>query len=76
MTVVAGGTATLHYAWFQGASSDESRPVGTDADTFTSAPLTAATQFWVKVTNTCGTAKSATASITVGAGRRHAVRRR
>src|SRR5207253_6787716 len=76
VTVVAGGTAPLHYAWFQGASGDESKPVGIDADTFTSGPLTAATQFWVKVTNTCGTARSATSNITVAVGRKHAVRRR
>jgi hypothetical protein len=76
LTVVAGGTAPLHYAWFRGASGDESNSVGTDADTFTSGALTAAAQFWVKVTNTCGTAKSGTASITVAVGRKHAVRRR
>jgi hypothetical protein len=76
LTVVAGGTAPLHYAWFQGASGDESTPVGTDADTFTSASLTAATQFWVKVTNTCGAANSTAANITVAVGRKHAVKRR
>jgi hypothetical protein len=76
LTVVAGGTAPLHYAWFQGTSGDESRPVGTDSDTFTSSALTVTTQFWVKVTNSCGSVPSATANVSVAVGRRHAVRKR
>lgn len=74
LTVAATGTATLHYQWYEGASGDESKPVGTDSATFTSGSLTVTTKFWVKVSNGCGSAKSSTVDVTVIHPRRHSVR--
>jgi hypothetical protein len=68
LKVVAAGTAPLHYQWYQGASGDKSKPVGTDAASFTTTVLTKKTQFWVEVRGNCTgdkRASSATATIDV-----------
>lgn len=65
LTVAASGTAPLAYQWYAGASGDTSTPVGTNAPSFTTPALTATTQYWVRVTNSQGTADSATATVTV-----------
>ena len=53
-------------------SGDERRstttPVGTNSASFTTPALTIATNYWVRVTNTFGTADSTTATITIGVG--------
>ena len=76
LAVVASGTGPLHYAWFQGASLDESKPVGTDSSSFKSAALTTSMQFWVKVTNSCGSANSAAATVNLKPGRPRSVKHR
>ena len=76
LAVVASGTGPLHYAWFQGAFGDQSKPVGTDSSSFKSAALTTPTQFWVMVTNSCGLANSAAASVSLKPGRPRAVKHR
>ena len=53
LTVAAGGTAPLHYQWFEGASGDRSKPAGSDSPTFTTSALTKKTQFWVQVRGNC-----------------------
>ena len=53
LTVAAGGTAPLHYQWFEGASGDTSKPAGSDSPTFTTSALTKKTQFWVQVRGNC-----------------------
>jgi hypothetical protein len=75
LSVAATGTGTLHYQWFQGAVGDTSKPVGTDSATFTSAPLTASTSFWVRVTNDCGETPSTATAVEVMKPRRRAVGR-
>lgn len=72
LTVVATGSGTLQYQWFQGAAGDTSKPVGTDAS-FTANGVAQATSYWVRVTNACGTVDSSVAQITVPKGRRRAV---
>ena len=72
LSVTATGTAALTYQWYQGDAGDASTPVGSDASTLTTPPLTATTSFWVRVGNACGTADSAAATVTVGRrARRH-----
>ena len=66
LSVTATGTTQLTYQWYQGNAGDASTPVGGDASTFTTPPLTATTGFWVRVANACGTADSAAATVTVG----------
>ncbi len=66
LSVTVAGTAPLYYQWYQGSSGDTSNPVGTNASSFTTPPLTSATSYWVRVFNACGTSDSAAAIITVG----------
>jgi hypothetical protein len=74
LVVTASGSETRHYEWYQGASGDTSKKVGTDSSTFTSGPLSAPTQFWVKVTNSCGDASSGTINVEVLIPKLHSVR--
>jgi hypothetical protein len=65
LTVTATGTA-LSYQWFAGVSPSTANPIpGATASSFTTPALTATTSYWVRVTNTAGTANSTTATITV-----------
>ncbi|KPV52261.1 hypothetical protein SE17_16540, partial [Kouleothrix aurantiaca] len=67
LTVAASGTAPLGYQCYEGASGTTSTPVGTNSSSFTTPALTATTQYWVRVSNSSGTADSTTATITVNA---------
>ncbi|MBZ5588731.1 MAG: hypothetical protein LAO05_09210 [Acidobacteriia bacterium] len=75
LSVTAIGTAPLSYQWYQGEAGDTSTPVGSDASTLTTTPLTPSASFWVRVTNACGTADSAAATISIGRPVRRHVRR-
>ena len=65
LTVSASGTPPLSYQWYQGTASDTSTPVGTNSSTFTTQALSVTTSYWVRVTNSSGSADSGTAVITV-----------
>lgn len=66
MNVVATGNGPLTYQWYQGTSGDTSSPIaGATSDSYTTPPLTASTNYWVRVSNGCGTTDSITAVITV-----------
>jgi hypothetical protein len=58
------GTPPFTYQWYDGAAPDTTVPVGTNSDRFTTPPITTTKNFWVKVTNTCGTANSTTITLT------------
>jgi hypothetical protein len=64
LTVNATGSATLSYQWYDGVSGNTATPVGTNSATYNTGPLTSAKNYWVKVTNSCGTASSNTISVT------------
>jgi predicted extracellular nuclease len=66
LTVAASGTGPLAYQWFRGTAGDTANPVGTGTS-FTTPPLSATTQYWVRVTGPGGQADSRTATVTVGA---------
>ncbi len=53
LTVIATGTS-LTYQWYQGAVLDFTHPVGGSSPTLVTAPVTAATQYWVRVSTPCG----------------------
>ncbi|MCD4749275.1 MAG: cellulase family glycosylhydrolase [Thermoanaerobaculales bacterium] len=66
LAVTATGTAPLQYQWYQGSSGDDSQPLsGTQGSTFTTPALVQTTSYWVEVTNTCGSAQSDTATVTI-----------
>ncbi len=65
LSVTATGTGTLSYQWYRGSSGSTANPVGTNANTFTTPALTATTSYWVRVTDSNGTADSNTATVTI-----------
>lgn len=74
-TVTSGGTVTLTVSffgnntvvtWYQGAPPDTSHPVGM-GNTIVSPAITANTSFWAQIVNSCGTASTRAAQITVTA---------
>jgi len=66
MSVGASGTTPLWYQWYRGSSGDASNPIsGATSSSYTTPILTQTTSYWVRVTNSCGSADSNTANITV-----------
>lgn len=66
MTVLATGTGTLEYWWYNGTSGDMSIPVtGANSFTYTTPVLYNTRSYWVGVSDDCGAANSNTATITV-----------
>jgi hypothetical protein len=61
LSVVANGTS-LSYNWYQGPVLDFTHPVGVAGPVLVTGPITASTQFWVRITNNCGSANSVTAT--------------
>lgn len=74
ITVGVTGTG-LRYRWYQGPIFDFTKPVGGSGPTLPTPSITSATQFWVRIENSCGSANSNAATVTVGSQRRRAVRR-
>ncbi len=68
---VIGTTPTI--TWFQGAKGITSTPVGS-GQTITSPVLTQTTQFWARITNSCGSVDSDAATITAELARHRAAR--
>jgi hypothetical protein len=66
LSVGASGTMPLIYQWYRGTAGDASFPVGTISAALSVSPAST-TSYWVRVSNACGTAESATATITVQA---------
>ncbi len=66
MTIDAGDFPDLHYQWYQGVTGDTSHPLdGATAATFTTTALDASAQFWVRVSNSAGSANSGTFTVNV-----------
>jgi uncharacterized protein YkwD len=66
LSVSAIGTAPLSYQWYMGPSGSTSSPVfGATSAGMTTPALSVTTSYWVRVSNTYGSADSATATITV-----------
>ena len=75
-TINRGATATLEakptgsgpflYQWYAGQSGNTSNPITTaTARTFNTGALSSTSDFWVRVTNPCGSVDSNTATVTV-----------
>lgn len=65
LAVVARGSGTLTYAWYRGTSGVTTQPVGSGASSFVTPAVTQRTEYWVRVTNSGGSADSATAVLVV-----------
>ncbi|HSP35365.1 MAG TPA: M57 family metalloprotease [Thermoanaerobaculia bacterium] len=65
---------SLTFAWYEGSVFDFTHPVGLSAPSIQTPAITTATQFWVRVTNGCGTANSTAATVKLSTGRRRAVK--
>jgi sugar lactone lactonase YvrE len=65
LSVAAAGVGPFAYQWFAGASGDTSRPIaGATGSSYTTPPLAATAQYWVRVINAEGAADSNTATVT------------
>ena len=65
LSVTASSSSPLSYQWYQGGSGDTSTPIGTDSGSYTTPNLTENTSYWVRVSNTCGSTDSDTATVYV-----------
>lgn len=66
LNVQASGTPAPSFQWYRGLKGDTSNPVGgATSSSFTTAALTATTSYWVRATNSEGSADSETATVTV-----------
>jgi hypothetical protein len=64
LTVTATGGTPLNYQWYQGTAPSTTTPVGTNSSSLAVTP-SATTSYWVRVSNTCSSADSTTATVTV-----------
>ena len=59
------GSLGFHYQWYQGHSGSTAFPIaGGTSQTLTTPVVTSPTEFWVRITNACGSRDSATAVVT------------
>jgi hypothetical protein len=66
LTVTASGTSPFSYQWYVGSSGTTTSPIGgATGASYTTPVLSATTSYWVRVTNSAGSADSDTALITV-----------
>jgi hypothetical protein len=75
-TILSGGSRTMsvtatitpgtvYYQWYQGPAGDTSVPVGTNAPTYSTGPLTADSSYWVHITRGACNIDSDAAAVTV-----------
>ena len=65
VSVTASGTGALTYQWFVGTTGATTSPIaGATSSTFATPALAGRTSYWVRVSDTFGTADSITATIT------------
>jgi hypothetical protein len=73
ITMSATGTS-LEYRWYQGPVFDFTKPLPGSLPALYVATVTTPTQYWVRISNSCGTVSSVAATVTpVVARRRTAV---
>ncbi|HJQ38411.1 MAG TPA: hypothetical protein VKB93_14835 [Thermoanaerobaculia bacterium] len=68
LTVIAGGTTPFTYQWYLGTSGNVSQPISGATVSSLSVGPTTTTNYWVRVSNACGSVDSATATVTVTGG--------
>lgn len=76
LTAMGAGTSPLAFQWFIGPSGNTASPVaGATSSTLTVPNVVSTTSYWLQVRNTCGTANSVAATITVAKIRARGLRR-
>jgi hypothetical protein len=66
LEVKSGGSAPFAYQWYSGATGITSSPIsGATHATFNTGKLSSSSDYWVRVTNPCGSVDSNTATVTV-----------
>ena len=64
LKVVPGGNGPFKYQWYQGHSGSTAFPIaGATTNSLLTPAITASSEFWVRVTNACGSRDSATATV-------------
>jgi hypothetical protein len=63
-TLSVSATQAVSYQWYQGTAPSTATPVGTNSPTLPVAPGST-TNYWVRVTNSCGYVNSVTATVCV-----------
>ena len=66
---------SLEYRWYQGPVFDFTKPVGGSAPSLATPVINQETEFWVQISNPCGSVNSATVTVTPGSSRRRAAGR-
>jgi hypothetical protein len=65
LSVGVSGTAPFTYQWYVGTSGTTTQPIASSNTPAISVGPTTTTKYWVRITNSCGTINSVTATITV-----------
>ena len=65
LTVTANGDPPLQYQWFIGSTGNVSQPIPNANAALLTVQPRVTTNYWAKVTNSCGSANSDTATVTV-----------
>ncbi|MEA2488307.1 MAG: hypothetical protein QOH21_99, partial [Acidobacteriota bacterium] len=65
LSVSANGSGPLTYQWYTGASGNTAAPIANATASSITVSPTSTTSYWVRGTNSCGTADSAAATVTV-----------
>ncbi|HEX2060246.1 MAG TPA: S8 family serine peptidase, partial [Thermoanaerobaculia bacterium] len=63
-TLSVSASQAVSYQWYQGTAPSTATPVGTNSSSLTVTP-SVTTNYWVRVSNACGSADSTTATVTV-----------
>ncbi len=66
LSVIATSPRPMTWQWYRGTSGNTTNPIsGATSSSYTTPRLTTTTSYWVRVTNSCGSTNSATATVTV-----------
>jgi hypothetical protein len=68
LSAAASGTAPLSYQWYAGSSGTTTNPGPGGTGTSVTVSPSTTTQYWLRVSNSCGVANSNAATVTVAAG--------
>ncbi|HEV7921345.1 MAG TPA: hypothetical protein VGR02_11210, partial [Thermoanaerobaculia bacterium] len=64
VTLTVAATQAAAYQWYQGVSGTTTTPIGTNSSSLTVTPA-GTSSYWVRVSNSCGSVNSNTATVTV-----------